>query len=354
MPSSPGAQPVDPPVVSCSTPPETEAIAAYPIADDGSGAKDDPPALAAHAVVRFSATPEPGWEESVCELFSAGRANFAVAVARIPDASDASLCDVPVEPTPSLALVADSVDVSVSIEVVSMDVPCSDMRVMRGKKRAYLYSANVMTDSYARWSFLANEGDDVVTCSLVVSGERGRRRGDVRGMRARRVACVSSSDARNVARKRALPVLGRTRCRAVLSGALSGNVLRYSVCGGVERRRVLLFDHASLPSASPALGRVHLCPALREAVVVEASEGGSSKTSKGRKSERPKVVESERQSVLEAGAADAAAASAAPFSSPTAADRGRRGRLSRRSDRSGQGIRRLDSPGFRPSRTAGM
>lgn len=163
MPSSPGAQPADSFVVSCSTPPETEAIAAYPIADDGSGAKDDPLALAAHAVVRFSATPEPGWEESVCELFSAGRANFAVAVARIPDASDASLCDVPVEPTPSLALVADSVDVSVSIEVVSMDVPCSDMRVMRGKKRAYLYSANVMTDSYARWSFLANEGDDVVT-----------------------------------------------------------------------------------------------------------------------------------------------------------------------------------------------
>ena len=38
---------------------------------------------------------------------------------------------------------------------------CADIRLLMGKNSYYLYDARVMTDTYARWSYLAAEDDPV-------------------------------------------------------------------------------------------------------------------------------------------------------------------------------------------------
>ena len=45
----------------------------------------------------------------------------------------------------------------------SEEPPCDDIVALVGKHSYYLYSADRMTDAYARWSFLANEDDRVLT-----------------------------------------------------------------------------------------------------------------------------------------------------------------------------------------------
>lgn len=50
-----------------------------------------------------------------------------------------------------------------SAEAAPDEIPCDDIVALVGKHSYYLYSNERMTDAYARWSFLANEDDRVLT-----------------------------------------------------------------------------------------------------------------------------------------------------------------------------------------------
>lgn len=43
------------------------------------------------------------------------------------------------------------------------EIPCSDIFPIEGKSHVYFYSDSYMTSNYANWSFLAEEGDSMVT-----------------------------------------------------------------------------------------------------------------------------------------------------------------------------------------------
>ena len=49
------------------------------------------------------------------------------------------------------------------LEHVHDPLECSDIRTIEGGHDVYLYSADHMSDSYAHWAYLAEEGDDVAT-----------------------------------------------------------------------------------------------------------------------------------------------------------------------------------------------
>lgn len=66
----------------------------------------------------------------------------------------------------------DDVEREVPEESAASDiVPCDDIVALVGKHSYYLYSSDRMTDAYARWSFLANEDDRVVTFAECVRDE---------------------------------------------------------------------------------------------------------------------------------------------------------------------------------------
>lgn len=71
------------------------------------------------------------------------------------DAPDSDNAEEDEQPEPDGALEA--------IERGLVTIPCADIVSMEGKETMYLYANDVMTDTYARWAFLANEDDKVAT-----------------------------------------------------------------------------------------------------------------------------------------------------------------------------------------------
>lgn len=70
------------------------------------------------------------------------------------DASDsAPSSDTPEEPQ----------NVIDAIKAGAVTIPCADIAQMQGKKALYVYSTDLMTDTYARWAFLAKEDNSVAT-----------------------------------------------------------------------------------------------------------------------------------------------------------------------------------------------
>lgn len=54
---------------------------------------------------------------------------------------------------------------SLILSILKIEAPeweLDDIKVLEGKQ-TYLYSSDYMTDTYAHWAFLAEEGDDVLT-----------------------------------------------------------------------------------------------------------------------------------------------------------------------------------------------
>lgn len=74
------------------------------------------------------------------------------AATRAPEADEAAGEHVPSGAEP------DSFDSEIEAPEWELD----DIKVLEGKQ-TYLYSSNYMTDTYAHWAFLAEEGDDVLT-----------------------------------------------------------------------------------------------------------------------------------------------------------------------------------------------
>lgn len=74
------------------------------------------------------------------------------AATRAPEADDAAGEHVPSAAEP------DSFDSEIEAPEWELD----DIKVLEGKQ-TYLYSSDYMTDTYAHWAFLAEEGDDVLT-----------------------------------------------------------------------------------------------------------------------------------------------------------------------------------------------
>ena len=72
-------------------------------------------------------------------------------------ASDSKADEVAGENAPS----ADEGD-SLDSEIETPEWKLDDIKVLEGKQ-TYLYSSDYMTDTYAHWAFLAEEGDDVLT-----------------------------------------------------------------------------------------------------------------------------------------------------------------------------------------------
>ena len=58
---------------------------------------------------------------------------------------------------------AADVDVAEATEAVPRFPECQGIRLLMGAKSYYLYDSAAMTDSYARWAFLAAEDDPVAT-----------------------------------------------------------------------------------------------------------------------------------------------------------------------------------------------
>lgn len=58
-----------------------------------------------------------------------------------------------------------------SVAAVLSDMPYSDIEALPGSNGALFYSSDFMTASYARWSYLADEGDDAVTFAFCVREE---------------------------------------------------------------------------------------------------------------------------------------------------------------------------------------
>ena len=50
-----------------------------------------------------------------------------------------------------------------ALEHVHDPLACDDIRVLEGSHDVYLYSSERMSDNYAHWAYLADEGDDVLT-----------------------------------------------------------------------------------------------------------------------------------------------------------------------------------------------
>lgn len=72
------------------------------------------------------------------------------AAASVPEADEAVVGNAPEE--------GDSLDFEIEAPKWELD----DIKVLEGKQ-TYLYSSDYMTDTYAHWAFLAEEGDDVLT-----------------------------------------------------------------------------------------------------------------------------------------------------------------------------------------------
>ncbi len=72
------------------------------------------------------------------------------AAASAPEADEAAVGNAPEE--------GDSLDFEIEAPKWELD----DIKVLEGKQ-TYLYSSDYMTDTYAHWAFLAEEGDDVLT-----------------------------------------------------------------------------------------------------------------------------------------------------------------------------------------------
>ena len=58
---------------------------------------------------------------------------------------------------------AESTPVAVAVSVAADELARTDIEVLRGKTGTYLFAEKVMTRTYARWAFLAAEGDDLAT-----------------------------------------------------------------------------------------------------------------------------------------------------------------------------------------------
>ena len=72
------------------------------------------------------------------------------AAASAPEADGAAVGNAPEE--------GDSLDFEIEAPKWALD----DIKVLEGKQ-TYLYSSDYMTDTYAHWAFLAEEGDDALT-----------------------------------------------------------------------------------------------------------------------------------------------------------------------------------------------
>lgn len=83
---------------------------------------------------------------------------------------------------------------SLDSEIETPEWKLDDIKVLEGKQ-TYLYSSDYMTDTYAHWAFLAEEGDDALT--LV-------------DKRARGISPVSAPHARGIAFEQAILL----ECRA--------------------------------------------------------------------------------------------------------------------------------------------
>ena len=92
--------------------------------------------------------------QAAAEKADATSADFGVedAATRAPDADEAAGENAPSGAEP------DSFDSEIEAPEWELD----DIKVLEGKQ-TYLYSSDYMTDTYAHWAFLAEEGDDVLT-----------------------------------------------------------------------------------------------------------------------------------------------------------------------------------------------
>lgn len=90
--------------------------------------------------------------QAVAEGTNAVSADSGVegAAASAPEADGAAVGNAPEE--------GDSLDFEIEAPKWALD----DIKVLEGKQ-TYLYSSDYMTDTYAHWAFLAEEGDDVLT-----------------------------------------------------------------------------------------------------------------------------------------------------------------------------------------------